>query len=153
MSPQRKSGRLALAAARNGTGTIEFAFVVGALATLALGAADFGIGYWDYMQVQNAAHAGARYAMVNGFSSTGIANAVTGATGLSGVSASPAPSQACGCPNASSGITSATCGSSCSGGGTAQNYITVNAQVTYTTLVGWPGLSNPVTLTATAVVQ
>jgi len=34
-------------------------------------------------------------------------------------------------------------------GGTAQQYILVRAQASYSTIMTWPGLSNPMTLAAT----
>lgn len=136
-----------------GNSIIEFAIVVSVLATLTMGALDFGIGFWEDMQVGNAARAGAGYAEKNGFNSSSIETAVTSATSLATISASPAPSQSCGCPNATNGISSATCGSSCAAGGNAGTYVTVNAQASYTTLFPWPGIPNPVTLTASTVVR
>jgi Flp pilus assembly protein TadG len=140
-------------ASREGASIVEFAFVVGLLCTLALGVLDFGRGYWKYTQVQTAAQAGAQYAMVNGFNSTSIGSAVTAATSVSSLAATPAPTQTCGCPNTSSGITAATCGASCTGGGTADKYITVGAQASYSTVFTWPGVSNPMTLSSTAIVR
>ena len=114
---------------------------------------DFGRGFWEYTEVQNAAQAGTQYAMVNGYSSTAISTAVIGATNLSGLTARPAPTQACGCPNGSSGIMTAACGSSCSGGSTAAEYVTASAQASYATIFTWPGVANPMTLAATTVVR
>lgn len=136
-----------------GNTIIEFALVVSILATLTLGVLDFGIGFWEDMQVGNAARAGADYATKNGFNSSNIQTAVTSATTLSSISASPAPTQSCGCPSVTSGISSASCGSSCASGGIAGTYVTVNAQASYTTLFPWPGIPNPVTLTASTVVR
>jgi len=139
--------------ARDGASTIEFAIVVSFLATLALGALDFGVGFWEQMQVGNAARAGADYAAKNGFNSSNIQTAITSATALSSIAASPAPTQSCGCPSAASGIITATCGVSCASGGIAGTYVTANAQASYTTLFPWPGIPNPVTLTASAIVR
>ncbi len=111
------------------------------------------------MQVQNAAEAGAQYAMVNGYNSTpastaAIEGAVRAATHLSGLTPS-APRQFCACPSVGgSGITEVNpCGLSCSGGGTAAQYITVGAQASYAMVFTWPGVANPMILAASAVVR
>ena len=143
-----------IAAARDGVSTIEFAIVATAVALLLVGIIDFGMGLWDKMQVQNAAQAGASYAAVKGWNSTAgaIETAVTSATGMSGVQASPVPSvMSCGCPNAgASAITSATCGAACSDGSIAGHYWIVNAKVSYSTILPYPGITSPMNLTATA---
>ena len=150
MSRARRSG---LRQTQDGNSTIEFAIVVSFLATLVLGILDFGVGFWEQMQVGNAAQAGADYAVKNGFNSTNIGTAITSATGLASIAASPAPTQSCGCPSATLGVVSSTCGASCASGGTAGTYVTANAQASYTTLFPWPGISNPVTLSASAIVR
>jgi Flp pilus assembly protein TadG len=136
-----------------GTAAIEFGLVGTTLTLLMLGLMDFGMGFWEQIQVGNAARAGAQYAIFNGWNQSGISTAVTSATSLASISASPAPSQSCGCPSASSGITSATCGTSCTGGGAAGTYVTVNAQASYTPIFPISGFSSVVTLTATATVR
>jgi len=57
----------------------------------------------------------------------------TGGSAQSSITATPAPSESCGCPNASAGITAATCNAACAGGGTAGTYVAVNAQASYST--------------------
>ncbi len=136
-----------------GVSAIEFAVVGGALSLLLLGVLDFGRAYWEKLQVGDAAQAGAEYAQRNGYSSTNIQNAVTNATTLAGIQASPAPSQFCGCPNASSGVTSSSCSATCSDGTTAGTYVTVNANVSYSTIFAWPGLTNPMTLASSVTVR
>jgi Flp pilus assembly protein TadG len=136
-----------------GTAAIEFGLVGTTLTLLMLGLMDFGMGFWEQIQVGNAARAGAQYAIFNGWNQSGISTAITSATSLASISASPAPSQSCGCPSASSGITSATCGTNCTGGGLAGTYVTVNAQASYTPIFPISGFSSVVTLTATATVR
>lgn len=139
---------------QDGVSAIEFAIVGGALALLLLGILDFGIGYWEKTQLQDAAQAGAQFAARSGYDSASIQAAVTNATTLSGVQASPAPSQFCGCPSITSGVSSATCASTCpSDGSTAGTYVTVNAQVSYQTLFAWPGVANPMTLASSVTVR
>ena len=140
-------------AAQDGVSAIEFAFVAGILSMLLLGVCDFGLGFWEQMQVANAARAGTEFAVKNGYDATNIQTAVTNATNLAGIQASPAPSSSCGCPDVTAGVTAATCGSACADGSNAGTYVTVNAQISYRTLFAWPGLSNPMTLASTATVR
>ena len=99
-----------------------------------------------------AAQAGAEYAVIKGWNSAAISGAVTGATGLTGLAANPAPVQSCGCPTGTA-ITAATCNSTCAAGGTAGTYVTVSAQSSYSTLIAYPGVTSPMTLSATSVVR
>ena len=136
-----------------GVGTIEFAFATSLLCTLVLGTLDFGLGLFYQMQVNDAARAGAAYALINGWNQTAIQTAVTSATGLASITASPVPTKTCGCPNVSSGITAATCGSTCTSGNAAGTYVTVHAQASYSLIVPWPGISSPMTLAAATTVK
>ena len=149
---------IGLLIAVDGVSTIEFAVIASMLATLAIGMLDFGMGLWQQMEVGNAARAGAEFASINGYNSTGIQNAVTSATSLSSISASPGPSEQCGCPSASavtffSPAQSPPCNTStCSNGSTPNTYIVVSAQATYTPVVPFPGFTSA-TLTATALAR
>jgi len=136
---------------------VEFALLAPMLIMLAIGLADYGYAIWTRLQVQNAARAGAEYAVLhgwnNGQNSTNIQSAVTGATRLS-VAASPAPAVSCGCLDPTTGLTSATCGSSCSANSdTAGTYVTVSAQAAFRPLFGYPGLSFPTAITATEIAR
>jgi Flp pilus assembly protein TadG len=138
---------------KKGTAAIEFGMVAVFLSFLLLGLIDFGMGYWEQMQVGNAARAGGDYATIKGWDQSGIASAVTSATGLSSITATPAPTQSCGCPSVSAGITTENCGSSCAGGDIAGTYVTVNAKASYSTIFTYPGIANPLTLTASMIVR
>src|SRR6266478_3949895 len=60
-----------LATATGGASSIEFALVATfLLVPLTLGLYDFGTALWNWMQVGNAARAGAQFINVNGYSST-----------------------------------------------------------------------------------
>lgn len=136
-----------------GVSAIEFAFIAPVIAILIIGIIDFGMGLWQQIEVANAAEAGAAYAAAKSWNSSvsGIENAVTSATSLSSITASPAPTVPpwCGCPSTSGGITATTCGSPCSDGSLAGHYITVYAQAPYSTILPWPGISHPMTLSYT----
>src|SRR5437899_13008472 len=146
---QRDCRRTRLWAAVEGVGTIEFAVVASMLATLAIGMLDLSMGLWQQMEVGNAARAGAEYASLKGWDSSAIQTAVTSATSLGSITASPAPTQSCGCPDATTGVTlsgTPPCTSTCPDGVTkAGTYVTVGAQASYSTILPYPGISSPIT--------
>ena len=140
-----------------GSPAVEFAMVSPILMMMLLGIADFGMGYWDHMQVEAAAQAGASYVVNSGFNATKIANAVKSG-GPIVIQASPAPTQICGCPNATGGVTATadtapTCTTKCSGGSSAGVFVKVNAKYLFTPMYPWPGLPNPISLTATTMIR
>jgi Flp pilus assembly protein TadG len=128
------------------TAAVEFSVAVPVLAIIFVPLIDIGMAVYQQMQVQDAAQAGAQYAMAHGWNSSAIQSAVTSATMLS-VSASPAPSKSCGCPSSSS-VSSAACGATCPDGQTAGTYVTVGAQATYTPLLPYPTMGSSLTLSA-----
>ena len=136
----------ALLDACEGNAVIEFSIAAPVLAVILVPLIDIGMAVYQQMQVQDAAQAGAQYAMAHGWNSSSIQSAVMSATALS-VSASPAPSKTCGCPDGSS-VSAATCGSTCSDGQKAGTYVIVGAQATYTPLFPYPTMGNSVTLSA-----
>lgn len=138
---------------RRGVSSVEFALAVPLLVTILSLLVDFGIGFYQKMQVEDAAQAGAQYALLHGWNSDSIENAVTSATTLAGISASPAPTQACGCPSGSAITTVADCTTACSNGLSPGTYVTVNAQATYTPLISYAVLGSTVTLTAQSVAR
>ncbi|HEV2562015.1 MAG TPA: TadE/TadG family type IV pilus assembly protein [Rhizomicrobium sp.] len=125
------------AAAKRGLAAIEFAVIAPVMAMMVMCAVDLGLAINRHMQVEDAAQAGAEYAALHGFDATSISSAVTSATSWTGISASPAPTQFCGCPGATS-ITPATCGSTCASGNNAAVYVSVGASGTYSTIVHCP---------------
>ena len=142
-----------LCAAEDGVSVVEFAFVAAFLMIpLVIGAPDFGTALFQWMQVGNAARAGAEYATYFGsFNQASIVTAVTNATSLSSIqpntsqgTPSPAPIQFCGCPDATNGVVATTnvppaCGSTlCSSGGFDGTYVTVSAQAQYTPIFPYP---------------
>ncbi len=135
-----------------GVAAIEFAAVAMVLVIMMIGTADFGMGFYRKMQVQNAAQAGAQYAMVHEFSVSSISSiqtAVMSATAFSGIAASPTPVQFDGCPS-NTGVTSPDINSKCPDGSTAGTYVTVSAQNIYHTVLPFPLLGIPDSFTFTA---
>ena len=135
-----------------GVAAIEFAIMVPALILMTVGIVDLGMGIYRNMQVQNAAQAGAQYAMMHPFDAGQIASVVSSATGLQGISASPAPVQYCGCAT-SAGVSDVACGSTCPAGAIYGNYVQVSTQGTYTTLLPYPMIASSFTLTAQSNVR
>jgi len=152
--PERLRGALGGFAGSEGLAGIEFALLVPILLMLAVCTIDLGMAFYDTMQVENAAQAGSEYAAVHGYNSASISSAISSATSMSGITASPAPTEFCACPSASS-IASATCGSTCSDGSMAGTYVTATATTTYTTLIHYPLFPSSFTISnsATARIQ
>jgi len=113
---------------------------------------ELGEGVYEAMQVQNAAEAGALYAAKYGWNPAGISAAVVNSTGLSGVTASPAPSEFCGCP-AANAIAASACAQACAGRAIAGTYVRINASLTHQTILAYPGMVSPTTLTGVAIVR
>lgn len=124
---------------RKGTAAIEFALASPIFLALILGVVEIGFGAYQAMQTQDAAEAGALYAAEHGWNSAGISAAVVNATGASGMTASPAPSEFCGCPTAT-GVTVVACTATCTGGTAPGVYVQVNATLPHPTIL--PGLSS-----------
>ena len=122
-----------------GTAAIEFALAAPLFLALILGVVEIGFGAYQAMQTQDAAEAGALYAAKHGWDSTAISAAVVNATGASGMTASPAPSEFCGCP-ATTGVTVVACTATCTGGTAPGVYVQVNATLPHSTIL--PGLSS-----------
>jgi Flp pilus assembly protein TadG len=136
---------------RRGIAAVEFAILVPVLILLAVCTIDLGLAIYANMRVESSAEAGSGYAMLHGFDSTAISSAVTSAGNLSGLTASPAPTQFCGCPG-SSGITSAICGTTC-GTNIAGTYVRASATYTYHTLMSYPIIPSQYTFASTSTVR
>jgi Flp pilus assembly protein TadG len=137
-----------------GIAAIEFAFITPVLILMSIAVFDLGQGAYRDMQVQNAAQAGAEYAIAHGFNANSISNAVKSATSFAGIGVSQAPSQFCGCAsstgisNVSCNSTCSSCNSTCSNGLGPGTYVTVSAQGTYTTMIPYPMMPSSFTFNA-----
>ena len=144
---------------RHGIAAVEFAIIVPMLLIMTVGMADFGLGIYAYMQTQNASQAGADYALIHlsAFNKDAIKTAITNATSLSGVSASPDPQRFCGCPG-SGGVTQIDCANPvCSAGSSAGCYIKSSASYTYNPVLPYtkvlPFLKDKYVLVSNATVR
>ena len=138
---------------RKGVSVVEFALLAPALIAVPVPIVDLGLGLYAKMEVQNAAQAGAQYALVHSASgplaSAQVQAAVTASTALT---VTAGMSQSCGCPSGSAVVATA-CGTNCAGGAAPGTYVTVTAQATYTPLVAYPVLGNSVALAAQSMVR
>jgi len=135
---------------RRGTAAIEFALILPIIALLFTALFDLGYLAYETMEVQAAAEAGAQYAAKNTWNAGAITAAVTSATGMSGISAVPAPTQFCACPTGTT-LSPATCGSTCSGGGTTGTYGQISAQKQHWTVLPYPTLPQPFIIAGQAI--
>jgi hypothetical protein len=137
---------------RSGNAAIEFALAAPILFILLIGTAEVGLVMYHAMQVHNSVEAGALYAMTNGFDPPGIAAAVANSTGTQGIVTTPVPQSFCGCPDAG-GLLAAPCDSQCADGGPPGQYVRINAALAHQTILPYPGLPLPTTLTAQSIVR
>ncbi len=137
-----------------GTAAIEFALCIPFFLILLMGLVEVGFAMYQSMQVHNSVEAGMLYASKNGWDPGGIAiaAAVENATGTQGITAMPAPVQFCGCPSAS-GVVETACNSSCADGNPPGQYIRINASFVHETILPYPGLPLPTTLTAQSIIR
>ena len=138
--------------AEAGTAAIEFGLAMPLLFVILMGVVELGYAMYQAMQVTDSVEAGAIYAAKNGFDADKIAAAVRDATGTSGIAATPAPMQFCGCPDAS-GILEIACNATCADGKAAGQYVRISATLTRLTILPYPALGLPDKLTAHSIVR
>jgi Flp pilus assembly protein TadG len=137
-----------------GNAAVEFALATPILMATLTPAVDLGIAFSEQSQVQAAAQAGARYALLHGWNRDEISSAVTNATTLTGLSALPVPQQSCGCPTGT-GVTTTgiSCNVVCGNGEYPGTYITVSAQVNYVPVLPYSLLGSNMTLSSQTMVR
>jgi Flp pilus assembly protein TadG len=149
-------------AAQDGSVLVEFTVVVPILLSLIVGLLAFGMIEYQQMTVNFAAQAGADYAAVtalapfNAAEITAIQSVVTSTSSSIVISATPAPTQLCGCVTGASTFTAVTCGSAtlCAGNIPLESYVIVNAQAPAPTFsASFLGILLPTKLTAKVTVR
>lgn len=136
----------------HGVAAPELGLIAPILAIMVLGIVDFGVGIYRSMQVNNAAQAGAQYAMINGFNPKAIEQAVVNATSYIKIEAVPSPTTFCGCPEADR-VVIAACGTTCPNGLAVGKYISVSAQGAYKTIFSYPLIPKKMTFSANSTVR
>ncbi len=134
-----------------GIAAVEFALVAPFLIATAVGLTDIGFGLYRAMQVDDAAHAGMRYALVHGYDATAISAQVAAVEGFA-ITASPPPERYCGCPS-SSGVDQASCDTFCPDGSTTGTYVSVTASATYVPPISFPLIPESFALRSTSVAR
>jgi Flp pilus assembly protein TadG len=138
-----------------GQSAVELAIGMGILSLLLLLASDFGRMYYTYVTVADAARAGAQFgaqSVVTAANASGIAAAVANDAGnISLASGSPTVSQ-CTCNTTAKIVAQCSSSYNCSTNPVA-TWVTVSVRAPFTTIMAYPGLSNPVTLTSTAQME
>jgi TadE-like protein len=145
-----------------GTAMIEITLCVPILIIVTVGLLNFGLYIYRNVQVQNAAQAGAQYAIQHGYSSSSVSSAVTNGACYPStscgdgdftatISASPAPSRFCGCPS-NTGVTQVATGACtlgmlpCGDGSKPGTYVTIQAQAPYSTSLPSVLSTNPISI-------
>jgi Flp pilus assembly protein TadG len=138
-----------------GQSAAELAVGMTVVSLLLVLACDFGRMFYTYVTVSDAARAGAQFgaqSLVNAANSSGIKSAVSNdASNISLASGSPTVSQ-CTCVGTATVVAQCASSYNCSTN-PAATWVTVSVSSKFTTLVTYPGLSNPVTLTKTAEME
>ena len=138
---------------RRGVAATEFAIAGGALALMMMGIYDYGNTAWHSLQVRNAVRAGSAWAAYHGFDATQIATTITTASNYPAITATPAPTLICGCPDAVAGIVASACGGTCPGGGTKGKYVAVSARAIYHFVLPLPGRGGSVTMSSQGIAR
>lgn len=153
---KRAQRRTARATARGPAGAagsvaVEAGLILPLLILLLIPVLDLGFAAFDSLQVAAAAGAGAQYASTHSWDAAAIAEVVASATGTAGITASPAPSRFCACVSANNALQASDCGVTCADGAPAGVYARVEAQVQLKTVLHYPALPNPLTLSGEAI--
>ncbi len=132
-----------------GNALVELALILPVVAVLLTGLVDFGFMAYDAMALNVAARAAAGYGIANPSNGAGIQAAALGATSLS--PGNLTVTDACQCYDGTAVSCSGPCASADQDNGQSRIYLSVTVTEPYHTLLPWPGLSDPTTLTGTAV--
>jgi Flp pilus assembly protein TadG len=139
---------------RSGVAAVELGLVAPMLAALLIPMIDLGVGSYDKMRVQNAAAAGAQWALANptAYSATSIQTAAQSASSL-GTSVTVVSTQTCNCLSGSTLGAAVACANTCPDGSTPGTFVGVTTTYSYSLLFTYPTLSNPMSLTGVTVVR
>ena len=141
----------------HGASLIELALVIPMLLSLVFGAIDFGRGYYVYIELTNAAHAGAEYGSLHPRDTAGMITAATKPNEMNVAFATPVPAYGCECSNNSSANNtySANCTTvpTCTASATHVYRVQVNTSAVYTTFLPWSGIPSTFTLYGSATIR
>ena len=154
----------ALARDRSGMSAVEFGLAAPVFLAMLTPVIDIGLAFSQQIRVNQAVEAGMQYASSNPYAGTSWASAVSSAiTNATSLSVNPSVgAETCGCPNSTSTaiVTGSygsppTCTSNCPDGSKPGYYVTITANVTYTSVMPYSilGSSTALSSSATARVQ
>jgi Flp pilus assembly protein TadG len=138
--------------ALRGQSYVELAFALPVLVLILVVAADFGRLFYTYVEVINAARAGAQYgsnSVITAADATGMKAAAT-QDGANVPNLTVTANQ-CTCGTATAPIPN--CSASFCTNDPQGNYVVVNAQAPFSTITKYPGVPSSVTLKSQAVMQ
>jgi Flp pilus assembly protein TadG len=138
-----------LVGCRRATAALEFGIIVPMLLLLLSATVDIGGAMLQTIRIENAARAGAQFAMSFPDDTAGISAATTAALG--GGAATIAVAQLCACPGG--GATPVDCNGTPCAGAAAGVYRTVTVTTTYDAIVGIGAFVVPDTLTGEAIAR
>ncbi len=136
----------------SGVVAVELALLLPLLVLVLTGLFDLGLAAYEAMLVQAAAAAGARYAELHPWDPSAVAAVVAASTESGGITANPPPTQFCACP-ATGSLGAIDCSGTCPGGSRPSLYGKVSAQLAHFTVLHYPALPQPFTLTGQAIVR
>lgn len=138
---------------QRGSSLVEMGFILSFLLLLAIGVIDFGRAFYDSIELENAARAGAEYGATAPTDTAGMIAAAKSdaSTDISTVAATA--SYGCMCSDGSNSSASCTTTPSCSSSTRQVNYVQVNTSYTYTTFLPWPGIPSSFALTGNATLS
>ncbi|NQV83725.1 MAG: pilus assembly protein [Rhodospirillales bacterium] len=140
-----------LRSSRRGAAAVEFALLAPIVLAVLAGVANYGMAMIEKMELESAARAGAQMAANDRTATTTIQNAVINANDLSLTAADITLTESCWCADVSA---TATCGSTCADGDSAQYFMTVSVSTTFDYLFGFDYLVGAsATLTGSAKVR
>ena len=152
----------ALARDRSGMSAVEFGLAAPVFLAMLTPVIDIGLAFSQQIRVNQAVESGAQYASSNPYAGSTWASAVSSAiTNATSLSVNPSVgAETCGCPNSTSTaiVTGSygsppTCTSSCPDGSKPGYYVTITANVTYTSVMPYSILGSSATLSSQAVVR
>src|SRR5436305_15051017 len=152
----------AFARDRRGMSAVEFGLAAPGVRDMLTPVIDIGLAFSQQIRVNQAVEAGMQYASSNPYAGTSWASAVSSAiTNANSLPVNPSVgAETCGCPNSTSTaiVTGSygsppTCTSNCPDGSKPGYYVTITANVTYTSVMPYSILGTSATLSSQAVVR